>query len=90
MPDFGSIYWEQEEAGILDIANDKETFYEEMMEVAKEYLESRDKNYDAEELKGVVRYQKARFPDYKPLKEKEFYFTHNIPEYFDTFFLLAL
>lgn len=87
MPNFGSIYWEQEEASYLNISNDKESFYNEMYELAKEYLDSIGADYDEEELKEVVEYQKARVPDYKSFKKEKYYFKYNIPEYFDTYFL---
>ena len=59
-----------------------------MYELAKEYLDTIGVHYDEEELKEVVAYQKARVPDYKALKKQKYYFNYNIPEYFDTYFLV--
>ena len=87
MPDFGLIYWEQEEACYLNISNDKESFYNEMHELVKEYLNRAGIDFNKEELEEVVEYQKARVPDYKSFKKQEYYFKYNIPEYFDTYFL---
>ncbi len=47
-------------------------------------------NYDREELKEIVEYQKVRVPNYMPLKTQKYYFEHNIPEYFDNYFLEKL
>lgn len=87
MPDFGSIYWEPEEASLLNISNNKESFYGEMYALAAEFLDSMGAECDEEELKEVIEYQKIRISDYKPLKRQKYYFKRNIPEYFDTFFL---
>lgn len=86
MPDFGSIYWEPEEASYLNISNQKDDFYDEMYEVIKEYLDSIGTEYDGEELKEIIEYQKARVPSYKPLKITAYYFDRNIAEYFDSYF----
>ena len=86
LEDFGSIYWEPEEASFLSIAENKNQFYSEMFELVKEFLASIDAEYDEEELKEVVRYQQVRFPDYYPIKTQKYDFTYNIPEYFDTYF----
>jgi putative methyltransferase len=87
MPDFGNIYWEIEEASYLNISHDKENFYNDMYVVAKEYLDRIGVAFIDDELKEVVEYQKARVPDYKPLTKREYYFKHNLPEYFETYFL---
>jgi len=89
MPNFGNIYWEIEEASYINISNKKESFYNEMYEVTKEYLESIGVDYNDEELKEVVEYQKARVSNYMSIEKQEYYFKHNIPEYFDTYFLEA-
>ena len=87
MPDFGLIYWEQEEAAFLDVSQDREAFYDEMLELCLEYLGNAGARYDVEELREVVRYQMARVPDYKPLKDHVYHFRYNIPEYFEGYFL---
>lgn len=86
LPDFGPIYWEQEEACYLNISNNKKGFYDEMHELVKEYLDSIGRDYDKEELREVIEYQEARVPDYKPLEKQEYYFKYNIPEYFAAYF----
>jgi len=87
MRDFGAIYWEPEEAAFLSISNDKHRFYEEMFELVKEFLLKRGCAVNEDELKEVVKYQEARFPDYKPLEaSREYHFQFNVPEYFDKYF----
>ena len=87
MPDFGSIYWEPEEASYLSISNQKDKFYDEMCEVVKEYLDSTGVNYNGEEFEEIIKYQKLRVPGYNPPKITAHYFDRNIPEYFDNYFL---
>ncbi|MDD5348149.1 MAG: cobalamin-dependent protein [Candidatus Omnitrophica bacterium] len=83
LPDFGPIYWEQEEAAFLAISCDKEGFYNELYDAVKEYLEAKGIPYRADEVREVVAYQQARIPDYKPGNQKEYRFNYNLPEYFD-------
>lgn len=85
VPEFGPIYWEQEEASFLNISNDREKFYKEIHRLTENFLHLNNKDFDEEELQEVIKYQEARTPDYKPLIEKKFFFNYNIPEYFDTF-----
>jgi len=87
IPDFGFSYWAPEEASYLNISNQKEDFYDEMHEVVKEYLDNIGVDYDGEELKEIIEYQKGRVPSYKSLKTQEYYFERNVPEYFDYYFL---
>jgi len=87
MPDFGSIYWEPEEASYLNISNQKADFYDEMYEVVKEYLDNIGIDYNTEELEAIIDYQQVRVPSYKPSKITAYYFDHNVPEYFDNYFL---
>lgn len=87
MPEFGSIYWEPEEASYLNISNQKDKFYDEMSEVIKEYLDSTGVNYNGEELEEIIKYQELRVPGYNPPKITAHYFDRNIPEYFDNYFL---
>lgn len=87
IPDFGFSYWAPEEASYLNISNQKEDFYDEMHEVVKEYLDNIGVDYDGEELKEIIEYQKGRVPSYKSLKTHKYYFERNVPEYFDNYFL---
>ncbi len=84
--EFGDIYWDQEEACYLNIICNKEYFYDELHEVMKEYLGSMDIEYDEEELKEVIDYQRLVIPHFKSEGDMKYHFKHNIPEYFDTYF----
>ncbi len=80
------IYWKPEEISFLNISDKKNEFYDEFLEVTKEYMGSINKNFDESQLREVMEYQKLRFPSYKPINDKEFNFKYNFPEYFDAFF----
>ena len=86
MPEYGPIYWENEEACFLESSANKEEFYHEVFELLVEFLDARKLVYDTEELKEVVNYQKTRIYSYAPMEKTEFTFRHNVPEYFETFF----
>jgi hypothetical protein len=87
MPDFGSIYWEPEEASYLNISTQKDVFYDEMHEIINEYLDSNGIKHDDEELEEIITYQKVRVPSYEHPKITAHHFDRNIPEYFDNYFL---
>jgi len=84
--EFGDIYWDQEEASYLHIVCNKEEFYDDMYEVIKEYLDNADIKYDEEELKEVIDYQNLVIPHFNSEERLEYFFKHNIPEYFETYF----
>jgi putative methyltransferase len=83
MPEFGNIYWEQEEGSFLDLVGEKDKFYKEMKAVTEEFLKSKGKKVNPEELEEVIKYQEARIPVYTDFEDKEFHFKFNIPEYFE-------
>jgi len=84
--EFGNIYWEPEEVFYLNISNNKEKFYGELEEVVKEFLDSNGIKYEAEEIEEIIEYQKARTPQYAPLKFKDTVFKYNVAEYFESYF----
>lgn len=86
MQNFGSIYWEPEEASYLNISNQKDDFYKNLSEVIKEYLDRTGIDYDREELDEVIEYQRVRIINYKSVETRKYYFERNIPEYFDNHF----
>lgn len=86
MPDFGTIYWDVEEASCLRIISEKEQFYHEIHESIVKFLEIKLVKMDLDEIKDVVEYQKALIAEYDTLKRSEYHFSYNIPEYFDTYF----
>ena len=70
IPEFGSIYWEPEEAAYLSIIGQKDNFHEELERLCQDYLNSAGP-YDRNELREVIEYQKARIPSIKDYKDKE-------------------
>lgn len=66
--EFGSIYWEPEEAAYLRICQEKDIFYEEIYKLCLEYLGART---NKEELKEIIEWQKAIVPDINDYKDKE-------------------
>ena len=66
--EFGSIYWEPEEAAYLRICQEKDIFYEEIYKLCLEYLGARA---NKEELKEIIERQKAIVPDINDYKDKE-------------------
>lgn len=63
LPDFGSIYWEPEEASYLRLSTKKDAFYQELYLVINEYLESHGIPHNKWQLREVVEYQRAHVPD---------------------------
>ena len=86
MPEFGGIYWDEEEASFLRISNQLDAFYDEMLTVARSFLADRGIVYDEAELREAVEYQRWRIPSwYRPTLD-ELHFEHNFPEFFETHF----
>jgi radical SAM superfamily enzyme YgiQ (UPF0313 family) len=87
LPEFGNIYWDEEEASFLRISNDLDPFYDQLSVVIQSFLKDQDISYDEEELEEVIRYQRMRIPPHGLPKITEWSFNQNIPEYFETCFL---
>ncbi|MBI5428594.1 MAG: radical SAM protein [Nitrospinae bacterium] len=86
MKDFGDIYWEPEEALFFDISSEKRRFYEELLQIAEDYLQGNGISYDADELREVFEYQSAKVRQFWPLESRDLFFKRNIPEYFENYF----
>ena len=86
MPEFGLIYWPPEEVSFLNISKNKKKFYQELFELIKEYLKSKNKEINEKELLDIIKYQEFTIQNYKPIEKREINFEYNIPEYFGTFF----
>jgi len=70
IPEFGSIYWEPEEAAYLSIIGQKDTFHEELERLCQDYLNDVGP-YCRNELRKVIEWQKAHIPSMKDYKDKE-------------------
>lgn len=86
MPEFGGIYWDEEEASFLRISDKIDQFYDEMLVLLCEFLNKMDIPYDNAELAEVVQYQRVRIPSCHPPTITEWGFNFNFPEYFETYF----
>lgn len=86
MPEFGNIYWDEEEASFLRISEKLDPFYDEMLVLLRHFLDERGIAYDDAELAEAVQYQKMRIPSLHPPRERERTFHLNFPEYFETRF----
>jgi len=87
LPEFGNIYWDEEEASFLRISNNIEQFYIEFLAILKRFLDYQGVRYDLKELEEVILYQKLRIPTHRFEGQREYKFTFNIPEYFETSFM---
>lgn len=80
---YAPIYWDEEEASFLRIAEDVDAFYEEMIGLVRSYLECNDIAHNEDELREVIAYQRLRIPtaNDEPIRVRTF--ERNVPEYFD-------
>lgn len=76
------IYWSQEEGAYLDVIDEKELFYSELLLIIKEYLTMKNIPFNNVQLEEVIKYQKELVPDYRNKEDTEISFVYNIPEYF--------
>jgi putative methyltransferase len=80
--EYGEIYWAIEEATFLRFTDKADQFYDEMLDIMEQFLESKAIVYDADELREAVMYQRLRIPTAQPLKITEQEFNYNLPEFF--------
>ncbi len=81
--EYGEIYWDVEEASFLRISKNFDAFYEEMFKVICIFLKNKQIEFDEDEIKEAVLYQKSRIPRPSSNPCKEVSFSYNFPEYFD-------
>ena len=86
LPEFGAIYWDEEEASFLRVSQQLERFYDELLPLLQHFLTDQGLSWDEEELFEAVQYQRMRIPSADGPSIKQQRFTYNFPEYFDTFF----
>jgi len=85
-PQYGNIYWEQEEILFFEIANSVEQFYAELYQILHKYLKARGEFRQEKLLKEVFDYQAIRIPRAKNILLMDYVFDHNLPEYFENLF----
>ena len=86
MPEYGDIYWDEEEASYLRISEKLDLFYAELHEVVTAFLRVKEIGYDSDELAEVIQYQQLRIPTLHPSRVTVYGFKYNISEYFETRF----
>ena len=62
MQEFGSAYWDAEEAAFLMCSADFSSYFVELHEITREFLDQRGISFDPAELADIVRYQVLRIP----------------------------
>lgn len=87
LPQYGPIYWDEEEASFLRLSEHWDAFYEELQQTVKVFLEKQQRVLSEVELKEVFAYQRIRIPQQNgfPLKGR-YLFHHNFPEFFEKIF----
>jgi putative methyltransferase len=86
LPEFGNIYWDQEEVGFLRISKELEKFYSEMTVEVVNFLASLNLPVNSTELEDIILYQQSRMPRLIIGGDRNniVAFRHNIPEFFDS------
>ena len=72
LPEFGPIYWDEEEASLLLISYKQAQFYDEFLAVLKDFLNQHDVSFDEAELGEVIQYQKTIGSMMSKLEEGEY------------------
>jgi putative methyltransferase len=85
-PEYGDIYWEQEEILFFEISKNIEQFYNELYHLICAYLDSNAKLYDAVLLKSVFKYQALCIPVADAVSDNLESFEFNLYEYFENLF----
>ena len=86
LPEFGGIYWDEEEASFLRISAKLGQFYDELLVLLREFLTDKGIGFDEDELVEVVQYQRMRIPGHHRAATNQWKFRFNVPEYFGTCF----
>ena len=86
MQEFGSAYWDAEEAAFLMCSADFASYFAELHEITREFLGQRDISFDPTELADIIRYQVLRIPTPEGVLAGAHLFTFNVGEYFATIF----
>ena len=83
LPDYSPIYWDEEEASFLRIAEDLDQFYSEFLDVVMNFLKDSGKTFDEHEVREVVTYQRLRIPTANDSENTSYEFSFNLPEFFE-------
>ncbi|MCA8941906.1 MAG: radical SAM protein [Planctomycetes bacterium] len=83
LPEYGDIYWDEEEACFLRISRDFDAFYDELLGLTEEFLEARGVSFGFEELSAVLRYQNLAMPRPSGRERSQVGFDWEVAEYFE-------
>lgn len=87
LPEYGDIYWDEDEASFLKLSEQLPVFYQELHEVVKDFLTKSGIKYSPEELAQVIEYQRLRIPPQQGTSlAGEKIFSYNLPEFFENCF----
>jgi putative methyltransferase len=86
LPEFGNLYWDEEEASFLRVSERLDEFYGELGAVVRAFLAARGIAWDEAELAEALRYQRLRIPTRHPSGPTAARFAFNFPEYFEARF----
>lgn len=86
LPEYGEIYWDEDEAGFLLLSEDLDVLYDQTLDLVRSFLEDSGREYDDLELTEIVRYQRMRIPTRTMPETTSSAFSFNIPEYFEKLF----
>ncbi|MEI8396565.1 MAG: radical SAM protein [Rhodospirillaceae bacterium] len=84
LPEFGEIYWAVEEASFLRLTDHAAAFYDELLDMTRDFLTEAGLTPDPAELAEVITYQSLRIPSPAAAGPGEHGFTYNLPEFFDS------
>ena len=86
MPEFGPIYWDEEEASLLRISSQLGPFYDEFLDMVRSFLRDTHVEFDDTQLIEAVQYQRMRIASHEVPEVIDHRFNYNFPEYFETCF----
>lgn len=89
MPDYGKIYWDEEEASFLRVSEDYNAFYQDLGRLVQAFLAEQGCALPAEELADVLAFQQASMPMPRGAGLRLKAFDHKVVNYFDTLFSSA-
>ena len=81
------IYWDEEEASFLRVSEKLDQFYDELLDLLRDFLTDRGIAWDDAELHEAVSYQHMRIPACHPPLITQLRFSFNFPQYFESCYL---
>lgn len=82
-PDYGDIYWVEEEAAIFSLSRDWPGFYQTVFQAVGDHLQRRGADWSPEELREVLDCQEMLMPRAEAPAERRQAFSRDWPGYFE-------